>query len=158
MASVYWLCESRVQHRDNSCPYLEATQPSFSLYISGASWSVVPPLELRVSAWGQVSLQGPFKRIPGSPATFCSMWRDKIANFCSQMLWSVLFLALMLWAMEPGGVLDLSLFRRDLFSWDFPHNSQPLHVGGGQLISHLYLPYQLWHGFFIVLVIEPLFA
>lgn len=150
MASVYWLRESRVQHRQQllslqPSPWSHTTQ-FLPIYL-WCSWSAVLPSELRVSAWGQVSLYWPFKRIPGFPAAFCSVWRDKMADFCSQMLWGIFFLALWGW--------DLSRFRRDLFSWNFPPNSQPLHVGGGQL----YLLYQPRHGFFFIfLVIRPLFS
>lgn len=98
MVPACWLFEMRAQYRVNgsclSSLYLEAIQLNFSLYVSDAfQASLLSLLELRVSAHEWVN---PCAQVSIS---ILSHLDRQNPHFHSQVLWELLFMALVVW---PG--------------------------------------------------------
>lgn len=97
----------RAQHRDNdsfpSSPHLKLHN-SFFLCMSLAPPSCCPSTESHSECLGvRESVYGPFKKAGGFPATFLLTQMDVIpADFHCQMLWGLLFPALVLQTWEPS--------------------------------------------------------
>lgn len=79
-----------------------------------------------VSAWERESLcEGPWRGCLGFPATFHLSWKMEsclFGFFHSQVLWELLFPALVLWTMEPGVglrafALQVGPMRLRFLSW-----------------------------------------
>ena len=104
---IWWQFGRGTQHSDpSSCPfssYPGATPPSLSSPNSSSLQSTLPLQEPRVSCHERDSVHSPFKIIPWflTGSRLCLM--DRIpTDFYSQILWGLLFPALVFWAGEPS--------------------------------------------------------
>lgn len=103
-----------------SSPHLEGSQLSSSSYVSGAVWALTCTLEPRgVNLREQVHVQTIRRSTwdPSNPLSHLDVIPD---DFHCQMLWGLLFLALVAWAGVPGMRLGPLAALADLFSWDIP--------------------------------------
>ena len=123
-------CGREIQHRDACCYYSSplhtATPLNSSLYDSGALQTAVPLLEPKVSAATKILCPGPSRVLsPFSPGLVKSL-----LIFTARYLCGLLFLALVLWAREPGvGWRPLTTLGQ-AFAARYPYGFSPFACGG----------------------------
>lgn len=116
------------------------------------------PLKLPPSAraqdeclWESESVQGAFKRISGFPAAFFLSWMGRtLADFHSQILPELLFLAVELWARGPMLSWDPSLLWGDLCSQDYMWVKAQVVLS----LCTSYQPLLVWSGLFFIPLVK----
>ena len=118
--------------------------PSLSSHNSSPVWATLPQLEPRVSGCERDFVCWPFKRVPGFPLDSSISLVDRIpGDFHSQMLHSLLFLALVFLTWEPGIGWE-GTFAAEISLWIFNHHT----CLWGQPFLFLHSSYQSWCSFF----------